>query len=114
MGLRKDNGRSKARLIHQHGPGLLMAEKTYERLVLAKGQLDTALDLFLEQRNFASAITLAGAAEEICCNASTKGALNMAKLGFRVKELIGGLDWCKRDNHKTEGGTASTKSAACG
>jgi rhodanese-related sulfurtransferase len=38
----------------------------------------------------------------IGCNASTKGALNMAKLGFRVKELIGGLDWWKRDGHMTE------------
>ena len=38
----------------------------------------------------------------IGCNASTRGALNMAKLGFRVKELIGGLDWWKRDGHKTE------------
>jgi hypothetical protein len=42
-----------------------MVEETYERLVLAKGQLDTALDLFLVQKNYASAITLAGAAEEI-------------------------------------------------
>lgn len=39
----------------------------------------------------------------IGCNASTKGALNMAKLGFNVKELIGGLDWWKRDGHPTEG-----------
>lgn len=39
----------------------------------------------------------------IGCNASTKGALNMARLGFRVKELIGGLDWWKRDGHPTEG-----------
>ena len=39
----------------------------------------------------------------IGCNGSTKGALNMAKLGFRVKELIGGLDWWKRDGHQTEG-----------
>ena len=38
----------------------------------------------------------------IGCNASTKGALNLAKLGFRVKELIGGLDWWKRDGYKTE------------
>ena len=38
----------------------------------------------------------------IGCNASTKGALNMAKLGFRVKELIGGIDWWKRDGHATE------------
>ena len=39
----------------------------------------------------------------IGCNASTKGALNMVRLGFRVKELIGGLDWWKRDGHPTEG-----------
>jgi rhodanese-related sulfurtransferase len=39
----------------------------------------------------------------IGCNASTKGALNMVKLGFKVKELIGGLDWWKRDGHETEG-----------
>ena len=38
----------------------------------------------------------------IGCNASTKGALNMAQLGFRVKELIGGLEWWKRDGYPTE------------
>ena len=45
----------------------------------------------------------------IGCNASTKGALNMARLGFRVKELMGGLDWWKRDGYPTEtckGGSA--------
>lgn len=35
------------------------------------------------------------------CNASTKGALALATLGFRVKELIGGLDWWKRDGYPT-------------
>lgn len=45
------------------------------------------------------------------CNASTKGALNMARLGFRVKELIGGLDWWKREGHETEG---SEGQKACG
>jgi len=39
----------------------------------------------------------------IGCNASTKGAVNRIKLGFRVKELIGGLDWWKRDGYETEG-----------
>ena len=43
----------------------------------------------------------------IGCNGSTKGALNMARLGFRVKELIGGLDWWKRDGHPTEGAAVS-------
>lgn len=39
----------------------------------------------------------------IGCNASTKGALNMSRLGFRVKELLGGLDWWKRDGYETHG-----------
>ena len=42
----------------------------------------------------------------IGCNASTKGALNMARLGFRVKELMGGLDWWLRDGYATEGDEA--------
>ena len=45
----------------------------------------------------------------IGCNASTKGALNMTRLGFRVKELIGGLDWWKRDGHPTESVVTSAK-----
>ncbi|MBT0724083.1 rhodanese [Rosenbergiella sp. S61] len=35
----------------------------------------------------------------IGCNGSTKGALKLAQAGFRVKELIGGLDFWRRDNH---------------
>lgn len=39
----------------------------------------------------------------IGCNASTKGALNMTRLGFKVKELIGGIEWWKLDGYATEG-----------
>jgi len=39
----------------------------------------------------------------IGCNASTKGALKLAQLGFNVKELLGGLDWWKRDGYATDG-----------
>ncbi|GGP22787.1 rhodanese-like domain-containing protein [Silvimonas iriomotensis] len=50
----------------------------------------------------------------IGCNASTKGALNMARLGFEVRELIGGLDWFKRDGYATEGLAAvSASDVAC-
>ena len=35
----------------------------------------------------------------IGCNASTKGAFKLAGLGFRVKELLGGIDWWRRDGH---------------
>jgi rhodanese-related sulfurtransferase len=52
----------------------------------------------------------------IGCNASTKGALNMTKLGFKVKELMGGLDWWKRDGHPTSGekGTQGNSEIVCG
>ena len=44
----------------------------------------------------------------IGCNASTKGASKLSSLGFQVKELIGGLEWWKRDGFSTEG-TAGVK-----
>jgi rhodanese-related sulfurtransferase len=51
----------------------------------------------------------------IGCNASTKGALNLVKLGFQVKELMGGIDWWKRDGYPTEGTIANQgKVIACG
>jgi rhodanese-related sulfurtransferase len=50
----------------------------------------------------------------IGCNASTKGALALARLGFRVRELIGGLDWWKRDGHPTHGETTQCAAPACG
>ena len=37
------------------------------------------------------------------CNASTKGALRLASLGFRVKELIGGLEYWIREGGQIEG-----------
>jgi len=42
----------------------------------------------------------------IGCNASTKGALNMSRLGFKVKELIGGIEWWRFDGYATEGAKA--------
>lgn len=39
----------------------------------------------------------------IGCNASTKGALKMVKLGFNTKELLGGIEWWKFDGYPTEG-----------
>lgn len=39
----------------------------------------------------------------IGCNASTKAALNMSRLGFNIKELIGGIEWWKFDGYATEG-----------
>jgi rhodanese-related sulfurtransferase len=35
----------------------------------------------------------------IGCNALTNGAYKLARLRFRTKELLGGLDWWRRDGH---------------
>lgn len=52
----------------------------------------------------------------IGCNASTAGALKMARLGFRVKELIGGLAWWKEHGYPTGVAhpVAAAESEACG
>ncbi|MDE2662496.1 MAG: rhodanese-like domain-containing protein [Gemmatimonadota bacterium] len=51
----------------------------------------------------------------IGCNASTKTALKLLSLGFEVRELMGGLDWWKRDGHATEGAEARAGTEiACG
>lgn len=49
----------------------------------------------------------------IGCNASTKGALHLVRLGFRVKELIGGLDWWRRDGYEVHT-EAAAGGASCG
>lgn len=47
------------------------------------------------------------------CNASTKGALNLVRLGFRVKELIGGLDWWRRDGYEVHTEAAAGGAPRC-
>lgn len=50
----------------------------------------------------------------IGCNGSTKGALKMLELGFQVKEMLGGLDWWKRDGHPTHVAPGAATSSGCG
>ena len=50
----------------------------------------------------------------IRCNGSTKGALNMLQLGFRVKELIGGLDCWRYDGYPIEGLETAEPAGSCG
>ena len=52
------------------------------------------------------------------CNASTKGAAALASLGFKVKELIGGLSAWQAEGFETEGSATgpideSTLACAC-
>jgi len=50
----------------------------------------------------------------IRCNGSTKGALNMVQLGFRVKELIGGLDCWRYDGYPVDGLEPMEPAGSCG
>jgi rhodanese-related sulfurtransferase len=52
----------------------------------------------------------------IGCNASTSAALKMTRLGFKVKELIGGLDWWKRSGFVThnESHLTAEQAESCG
>ena len=50
----------------------------------------------------------------IRCNGSTKGALNMVQLGFRVKELIGGLDCWRYDGYPVDGLEPMQPAGSCG
>ena len=85
--------RSEAAYAHEHIPGAInipqrtMSEQTTAGLDKAKRYITYC--------------------DGIGCNASTKGALKLARLGFEVKELLGGLDWWKRDGYPTEGKSSS-------
>jgi rhodanese-related sulfurtransferase len=38
------------------------------------------------------------------CNAATKAAAKLSKLGFRVKEMIGGIQWWKEQGYPVQKG----------
>jgi rhodanese-related sulfurtransferase len=42
------------------------------------------------------------------CNAAQKGAVRLAALGFRVKEMIGGLEYWRREGHAVEGSAGAS------
>lgn len=47
----------------------------------------------------------------IGCNGSTKAAFNLSRLGFAVKELIGGLDWWIRDGLPVDSSATGAESS---
>ena len=45
------------------------------------------------------------------CNAATKAAVRLAALGFRVKEMIGGIEYWDKEGYGVEGSKAQRKDA---
>ena len=75
----------------------------------AREHIPGALSLPHREISFNSTRSLDKSRVHVCycdgigCNASTKTALKLLALGFQVRELIGGLDWWKRDGYATSG-----------
>ena len=66
-----------------------MTDQTYNRVDLAREMLEVALSLFLKRKSFASALTLAGAAEAILGRAlSHRGQQNSLELKYETLEPI--------------------------
>ncbi|MCV2356859.1 rhodanese-like domain-containing protein [Paucibacter sp. B2R-40] len=77
----------------------------------AAGHVPGAVNLPHRLMDAASTATLDRSKTYICycdgigCNGSTKGAYKLASLGFKVKEMLGGLDFWKRDGHPVATGS---------
>lgn len=104
------------------GEHSLIILDTRKTAAYAREHIPQALSFPHRTMNAETTSALDKAKQYICycdgigCNGSTRGALKMAQLGFRVVELMGGLDWWKRDGYATEGtqGQAGTPIAcAC-
>jgi rhodanese-related sulfurtransferase len=68
-----------------------------------------------ETASFPSDAVLVTYCDGIGCNASTKAAVKLSRLGYRVKEMIGGIDWWRRDGLPVETGQSSEPAAvSCG
>lgn len=97
----------------QEGAGVVVLD-VRQRHGFEKEHIPGAVNLYHKQMtpaitaDFDKSKTYVCYCDGIGCNGSTKGALNMAKLGFQVKELIGGIAWWKSDGYATEGKEAST------
>jgi rhodanese-related sulfurtransferase len=79
------------------------SEAAYEREHIPQAINLPHRQLYVESTcQFDRSATYVTYCDGIGCNASTKGALKLAEFGFEVRELIGGLDWWKRDGYPTE------------
>ena len=91
----------------------LIAVDTRQPFGFKKEHIPTAINLPHREMTVESTKHLDKTKTYVCycdgigCNASIKGALKMTNLGFKVKELMGGIEWWKFDGYATEGSKAT-------
>ncbi len=117
-----------AKLAYEIGPiGLNMAIESGEKITIvdlrtpelfAKGHIPGAINLKFEEldKNLDKLIkdqTTVVYCYDIVCHLSAKAALELAKKGYKVKELVGGFDTYAEKNLKVEGAGQAHKSGSC-
>jgi rhodanese-related sulfurtransferase len=105
----------------QHGVADIVVVDARSRAAFAVGHIPGAISLPHREmsphstQHFDRRKTYVVYCDGIGCNASTKGAYQLALLGFQVKEMLGGLDFWIRDGHPVEAGaSAASPAVACG
>ena len=84
-----------------------------KKFAYQKEHIPTAINLPHRQMNEESTEAFDKSKIYVCycdgigCNASTKAALKMTELGFKTLELIGGIEWWKKDGFATNGSVAA-------
>lgn len=117
-----------AKLAYEIGPiGLKMAIENGENYTIvdlrtpelfAKGHIPGAINFKFEELDknldkLSKDKTTVVYCYDIVCHLSSKAALELAKKGYKVKELVGGFDtWAEKDL-KVEGTGQTHKSSSC-
>jgi rhodanese-related sulfurtransferase len=80
-------------LVHQIGGFVVVDSRSLENYT--KGHIPTAIRFpeELAMNRLDRSKTYVVYCDGIGCNGSTKGAMRLASVGFKAKELIGGIDW---------------------
>lgn len=92
----------------QNNSAVIMVIDARTQEAYSKGHVPGAVNL--PWRNIDSASTAAMPRDKVLvtycdgiqCNASTKAAMRLAALGFRVKEMLDGIQGWKREGHPVE------------
>ncbi|HEX4415053.1 MAG TPA: rhodanese-like domain-containing protein [Lacipirellulaceae bacterium] len=90
-------GRSDVVVVDARSEAAFAQEHIPQAISFPHGRMNAASTAHLDR-----AVVYVTYCDGIGCNASTKGALKLAELGFEVMELMGGIEWWKRDGYPTE------------
>lgn len=101
---------SDVRFDQQNSPGTFVVVDCRSPESFAKGHVPGAVNLPYRTMDAKTTARLEGMlvityCTSTACNASTKGAARLAALGFRVKEMLGGIEAWEAEGYPVERGT---------